>query len=133
MAHSHDEGIDPEEHEKLVEDNIAGILVPLHLCDKLVGWVACLWLTNRENEDRRHNPNSQPEEGEYVTEERQNENAQVTANVLCSCLVDSDTDSDRVPAAANAAEVKSGQSPDHVSRVFHPFVVVMVLFVLVRL
>ena len=55
LADAHDESIDPEEHENLVEGNITSLVTPLHLCNELVARTR-LWLTNREYENRTDAP-----------------------------------------------------------------------------
>ena len=45
LAGAHNERIDPEEHEELVDDYVARVLIPLHLGDEWVVFARC-WFTN---------------------------------------------------------------------------------------
>lgn len=69
LAHTHDECIDPEEQENLVEDDVACILIPLHFCDKFVAG-ARLGITNRHDIDCTDKPDAEPDEGKDVRNHR---------------------------------------------------------------
>ena len=63
LADTHDERIDPEEHENLVEDNVTCLVTPLHLCDELVAR-SRFRLANRGYKDRADSPAGKPYESE---------------------------------------------------------------------
>ena len=126
MAHAHDECVEPEEHEELIHHYVAGVVVPLNLREELIGFLASNRLTDRKNEDKGHEPDGEPEEGKDVSDEGKQEDTQVTANVLSSRLVDSDTNANSIPAAANTAHVEASDAPERVRSVLN---VVMVFIV----
>ena len=63
LTDTHDERIDPEEHENLVEGNVTCLVTPLHLCDELVARSRS-WLADREYKDRTDSPAGKPYESE---------------------------------------------------------------------
>ena len=60
LAHAHDERIDPEKHKELVDNYVARVLIPFHLCNELVAFARC-WLTDRENENGADQPACEPD------------------------------------------------------------------------
>ena len=76
LGKPHDEGIDPEEHENLVEGNIASIFIPLHLRDEFIARARCR-CSDREDKDGADNPNTEPDHAEDVGQEGQDEDPQV--------------------------------------------------------
>lgn len=113
LRHAHDERIDPEEHEDLVEGDVASIFVPLHLREEFVV-LSGLRCSDRKNENCAHEPHAEPDHGEDVGKNGQEEDPQVRCDELGRRLVDSDSQSDRLPAAADAEEVKACDSPNAV-------------------
>ena len=123
LAYAHDESIDPEEHENLVEGNVTSLVTPLHLCDELVAR-ARLWLTNREYENRTDAPNAEPYECKEVGENGQKEDPGILGDILGSGLVDGDADSDGFPTAADTDTVETSDSKYSISRILQPLLVV---------
>ena len=132
LAAAHDEGVDPEEHKELVDDDVPSVFVPLHLSDEFVSG-ARHGLTNGENEDGADEPAAQPNSSEEICNDGQDIDPQVAHHVLSCRLVDCDADPDSIPAAAHAAEVECGNAPNTVRGVLDPVTIVATLRVLLVL
>ena len=113
----------------MVQDDVASVFVPFHLSDKFITG-ARSGLADGENEDRADHPNSQPKTGKDISEDGQEIDSQIIHNVLCCGLVNCDSNADSVPAAAYAAEVKSGNAPNAIGGVLDPVAIVTSLFIL---
>ena len=132
LADAHDESIDPEEHENLVEGNVTSLVTPLHLRDELVSR-ARLWLTNREYENRTDAPDAEPYESNEIGKNGQKEDPDILRNILSCCLVDGDANSDGFPAAADTDTVEDSDTENSISRILQPLFVVTTWQVLLRL
>ena len=126
LRHAHDECIDPEEHEDLVEGNVASIFIPLHLGEELV-FGSGRRISNRKHEDCAHEPYTEPDHADEVSKQGQEEDPQVRGNELGCRLVDRDSQSDCAIAAADAAEEKACDSPNTIGCILQPVFVVAVL------
>ena len=133
LAHAHDEGVDPEEHEELVDDDVARVVLPLDLSQELVGCFTIARLAHGEDEDERDEPDAEPDEGEDVGEEWKQEDAEVLAHILSSGLVHSDTDANGIPAAADAAEEETTDAENYIRGVLDPVAIVITLLVVLML
>lgn len=76
LAAAHDERIDPEEHEDLIEGDVASLLIPLHLGEELVIG-SRRRRSNRKNENCAHEPYTEPNHGDEVGKHGQEEDPQV--------------------------------------------------------
>ena len=93
LADAHDERIYPEEHEELVDDNVARVLVPLHLRDEWVAFTR-FRLTDGENENGANEPGSEPNDADEVGAQWQQEDPEIRGHVLGCRLVDGDSNPD---------------------------------------
>jgi len=116
----------------LVHDDVASVLVPLHLSDKFVSG-ARSGLTNRENEDRADHPDTQPDSSKDISEDGQEIDPQIIHHVLCCSLVDCNSDTDSIPTAAHAAEIKSGNTPNAIGGVLDPVTIFALFWILLVL
>ena len=131
LAHAHDECVDPEEHEDLVEGNVASLFIPLHLGKEFFAGSG-RWLSDREDENGADKPDGKPNHADEVSAQRQEEDPEIVSDILSSGRVDSNTNLDGSPAAAYAAEEKTCDAPDADGSVLEPESIVTLFIVSVR-
>lgn len=93
------EGIDPEEHENLEEENVSGHFAPLDFSCESVREIARCRGTSGEREDRATEPDNGPDTSQKEANEWQNEYLGITLNKLRSSLEDGNTNLDCIAAA----------------------------------
>ena len=116
----------------MVHDDVASVIFPLHLSDKFVTRSRS-GLADGENEDCADQPDNQPDTGKEIREDWQKIDPKIIHHVLCCSLVDCDSDTNSIPTAAHAAEVKSGNAPNDIGAVLDPFAIVALLWILLML
>jgi len=129
LSHSHDESVEPEEAEDVVQESVPGLGGPLDVCHELVVGVR-LGGSNREDVDSAEDPEGGPHEFQDEHDEGQSEDLHVVLHIHGGGLEDSDTKLDGLVAAAQREQNDHVEHPQDVGSVLQILVVRVLNFVL---
>jgi hypothetical protein len=121
LSAADDEGVNPEEAENVVEENVASLIGPLHLRHELVSGTGN-GIADGEDEHSGAHPDAEPQGSDNSGPGGECENLHVSLNVMGSGLENSDSEFHSVVAAGEKDEGQCGKTPESVRCVFEVLV-----------